>query len=155
VSITACSLGAVSTCLGLAAACIKTRKHFGTPLAANPALQFKVADMATKLTSSRLSVHHAARPLGAKDPHAALHCAMAKKCSSVQVLGGPLMKQRSQEARDGQRADTIRRQAIAHRKIMSHIRSTRYWGDCFQVPVVSHRGSRARGAAEEVPHSRT
>jgi len=82
VSIAACSLGAASTCLDLSAAYIKTRKQFGKPLAANQALQFKVADMATKLTSSRLMVHHAARLLDAKDPHAALHCAMAKKLAT-------------------------------------------------------------------------
>lgn len=81
-SIAACSLGAAQTCTELACDYIKTRKQFGKPIAANQALQFKVADMATKLASARLTVHHAARLLDAKDAHAAAYCAMAKRLAT-------------------------------------------------------------------------
>lgn len=84
VSIAACSLGAAATCLSVSRDYIKTRKQFGKPLAANQALQFAIADMAGKLTSSRLMVHHAARLLDAKDPAAAVHCAMAKRIATEQ-----------------------------------------------------------------------
>lgn len=83
-SIAACSLGAAATCLSVSRDYIKTRKQFGKPLAANQALQFAIADMAGKLTSSRLMVHHAARLLDAKDPAAAVHCAMAKRLATEQ-----------------------------------------------------------------------
>jgi len=51
-------------------------------------VQFKLADMATELTASRLMVHRAASLLDAKAPEATMHCAMAKRfatdmCSKI------------------------------------------------------------------------
>lgn len=82
VSIAACSLGAAATCTTLARDYLKGRKQFGKPLAANQALQFMLADMAGKLTSSRLMVRTAARLLDAKHPAAPAYCAMAKKTAT-------------------------------------------------------------------------
>eukprot|EP00605_Chrysophyceae_sp_TOSAG23-4_P001520 GSChrysophyteH1.ASY1.ANO1.1668.1 assembled CDS len=87
-SIGACSLGAAQKCFELAQEYVKERKQFGKPIGENQALQFKLADMAGKLTTSRLMLRSAAALLDAGDPAATVHCALAKKistenCSSV------------------------------------------------------------------------
>ena len=58
---------------------IKTRKQFGKPLSSNQHLQFKLADMATRLEASRLMVRNGANLLSAGDPNATMYCAMAKR----------------------------------------------------------------------------
>jgi alkylation response protein AidB-like acyl-CoA dehydrogenase len=82
VSIAACSIGAAATCFNLARDYIRTRKQFGKPLAANQALSFMLADMATKLQVSRTMVRQAARLLDEKHPAAPAYCAMAKKLAT-------------------------------------------------------------------------
>jgi alkylation response protein AidB-like acyl-CoA dehydrogenase len=82
VSIAACSIGAASACLQLTRDYLTQRKQFGKPLAANQALQFMVADMATRLTTSRLMVRQAARMLDEKHPAAPAYCAMAKRVAT-------------------------------------------------------------------------
>ena len=57
----------------------KIRKQFGKPLVANQSVQFKLADMATNLTASRLMVRNAARMLDQNHPQAPAFCAMAKQ----------------------------------------------------------------------------
>ncbi|RYG51280.1 hypothetical protein EON67_03695 [archaeon] len=79
VSIAACSVGAATTCLSLARDYTQSRKQFGKPLAANQAVQFMLADMATRLRASRLMVHDAAKWLDAKHDTAPAMCAMAKR----------------------------------------------------------------------------
>lgn len=58
------------------------RKQFGKPIAVFQNTQFKLADMATDLTASRLMIHNAAHLLDAQDPAATMHCAMAKRFST-------------------------------------------------------------------------
>jgi len=87
-SIGACSLGAAQTCFELALAYVKDRKQFGKPIGDNQAVQFKLAEMAAKISSSRLMLRHAAALVDAGDPAATVHCALAKKvatenCSAV------------------------------------------------------------------------
>jgi alkylation response protein AidB-like acyl-CoA dehydrogenase len=77
-SIANCSVGAAYQCTKLARAYIKDRKQFGSPLAANQHLQFKLADMAAALQTSRLHVRSAAAQLDAKQPSARAFVAMAK-----------------------------------------------------------------------------
>jgi hypothetical protein len=77
-SIGACSLGAAQTCFELAVQYTKERKQFGSSLAKNQSVQFKLADMAKKLTCARLAIRHAAALLDEGHPAAGTHCAMAK-----------------------------------------------------------------------------
>jgi alkylation response protein AidB-like acyl-CoA dehydrogenase len=81
-SIGACSLGAAQACFELALDYAKERKQFGQRVADNQAIQFKLADMAGKIQSSRLILRHAASLLDAGDPSATVHCALAKKIST-------------------------------------------------------------------------
>jgi isobutyryl-CoA dehydrogenase len=78
INIAACSLGAAQKCTDIAKEYIKSRKQFGKSLSEFQSLQFKLADMATELYSSRLMVRHAASLLDNKDPTATTYCAMAK-----------------------------------------------------------------------------
>lgn len=97
-SIAACSLGAAQRCFEIALEYTKERKQFGQCLAANQSVQFKLADMAGKLVSSRVMLRHAASLLDQSHPSATAHCALAKKivtdhgfevCNdALQLLGG-------------------------------------------------------------------
>ena len=77
--IASCSLGASQTCLELALQHTKTRHQFGQPLASHQSIQFKLADMATKLQSARLMVRSAAAAMDAKLPDFSALCAMSKQ----------------------------------------------------------------------------
>ena len=79
VNIAACSLGGAAWALDAAKAHVRERIAFGRPLAALQAVQFKLADMATKLEAARLMVWRAAAALDAKDPQATMRSAMAKQ----------------------------------------------------------------------------
>jgi hypothetical protein len=79
INIAACSLGGARACLEAATAHLGERRQFGRKLAEFQALQFEIADMATELDAARLMVHRAAARLDAGDPHATMHCAMAKR----------------------------------------------------------------------------
>uniref|UniRef100_A0A915D039 Uncharacterized protein n=1 Tax=Ditylenchus dipsaci TaxID=166011 RepID=A0A915D039_9BILA len=78
VNIGACSLGAAQMSLDLAIEHLKVRKAFGKPLAEFQWNQFKLAEMATKLITSRLIVREAAKHLTENTPHAASMSAMSK-----------------------------------------------------------------------------
>ena len=54
-------MGGASFCLDTANEYVRSRKQFGKPLADLQNIQFKLADMATDLTASRLMVRNAAR----------------------------------------------------------------------------------------------
>ncbi len=82
ISIAACSVGGAAACLQAARDHVRVRKQFGKPLAANQAVAFKIADMATDLTLARMIVRQAAGMLDAQDPAARAYCAMAKKVAS-------------------------------------------------------------------------
>ncbi len=81
-NIAACSLGGARACLEAARAHLLERRQFGRPLAEFQALQFKLADMATELEAARLMVWRGAASLDQGDPHAVMHCAMAKRLAT-------------------------------------------------------------------------
>lgn len=78
INIASCSLGAAHACVQLARDHLCVRKQFGEPLSSNQFLQFRLAEMATKLVASRLLVREAARALQEKRPDAVALCSMAK-----------------------------------------------------------------------------
>lgn len=98
VNIASCSVGGARFCLDHAHEHVQSRQQFGQPLASFQATQFRLADMATSLTASRLMVRHAARALDEKAPSATMHAAMAKRFATdacfgiandaLQLLGG-------------------------------------------------------------------
>lgn len=79
-----CSLGAANAALKAAMNYTKSRQQFGSPIISKQAVQFKLAEMATKLVASRLMVRNAAKALDGQDPEATLYCAMAKKYATEQ-----------------------------------------------------------------------
>lgn len=79
INIAACSLGGAAWALETATQYVQERQAFGKPLAAQQAVQFKLADMATKLEAARLMVHRAAYALDEKHPDAGMRAAMAKQ----------------------------------------------------------------------------
>ncbi|MGD1870935.1 MAG: acyl-CoA dehydrogenase family protein [Neomegalonema sp.] len=79
INIAACSLGGAAWALETATAYVQERQAFGKPLAAQQAVQFKLADMATKLEAARLMVYRAAYALDNKAPDAGMRSAMAKQ----------------------------------------------------------------------------
>jgi alkylation response protein AidB-like acyl-CoA dehydrogenase len=79
INIAACSLGGAAWALQAAKNHVRERVAFGKPLAAQQAVQFKLADMATKLEAARLITWRAAAALDAKDPEATMRSAMAKQ----------------------------------------------------------------------------
>lgn len=85
-SIGSCSLGAAQECFETALAYAKERKQFGKPIISNQAIQFKLAEMATSIQTSRLLLRHAAGLLDVNHPTAAVHCAMAKKYATDKGL---------------------------------------------------------------------
>jgi len=97
-SIAACSLGAAQECFELALAYSKERKQFGKSVADQQATQFRLADMAGNIQTSRLAIRSAAQLLDEGSPVATVHCAMAKKLATdlgfqvcneaLQILGG-------------------------------------------------------------------
>ncbi|RUS29791.1 acyl-CoA dehydrogenase/oxidase [Jimgerdemannia flammicorona] len=78
VNIASCSLGAAQASLETALEYTKVRKQFNKPIAAFQNTQFKLAEMATALLSSRLMVRQAARMLDEGSAAASVYCAMAK-----------------------------------------------------------------------------
>jgi hypothetical protein len=82
VNIGACSVGAASGALAAARSHASTRTQFGQPLSSLQALQFKLADMLTELTSARQMVRLAAVKLSNGDRNASLYCAMAKRVAT-------------------------------------------------------------------------
>jgi len=93
----AAAVGLASRLLEAAKEHAKLRVQFGKPLAKFQAIQFKLADMATEVHTSRLLVHHAAWLVDQGEP-ARAEAAMAKLYSTealgrvadetVQIFGG-------------------------------------------------------------------
>uniref|UniRef100_A0A672K9U7 short-chain 2-methylacyl-CoA dehydrogenase n=1 Tax=Sinocyclocheilus grahami TaxID=75366 RepID=A0A672K9U7_SINGR len=93
-----CSLGAAHASVLLARDHMCVRKQFGETLSNSQFLQFKLAEMATKLVASRLLVRQAAVALQEGRPEAVSLCSMAKlfvtdECFSIcnqalQIHGG-------------------------------------------------------------------
>ncbi|KHJ97201.1 acyl-CoA dehydrogenase protein [Oesophagostomum dentatum] len=88
INIASCSLGAAQQSLDLAIEHLKVRKQFGKHLSEFQWNQFKLAEMATKLQSSRLMVRDAAHQLDADSIHKASLCAMAKLHANRKLLAG-------------------------------------------------------------------
>jgi alkylation response protein AidB-like acyl-CoA dehydrogenase len=78
-NIAACSLGGAQSALDKTLAYMSNRKAFGRRLDEFQALQFRLADMATKLEASRALLWHAAAALDRKDVNATRLAAMAKR----------------------------------------------------------------------------
>ncbi len=97
-NIAACSLGAATQAAKIAANYMGERKAFGKTIDQFQALQFKLAEMETKLEAARVFLRQAAWKLDQGAPDATKHCAMAKlfvtdNCFDVandalQLLGG-------------------------------------------------------------------
>jgi len=79
INIAACSLGGAAWTLDAALAHVRERVAFGRPLSALQAVQFKLADMATKLEAARLMTWAAAAALDARAADATMRSAMAKQ----------------------------------------------------------------------------
>ncbi|KAL7831702.1 hypothetical protein AOLI_G00292500 [Acnodon oligacanthus] len=78
INIASCSLGAAHASVLLARDHISVRKQFGETLSNSQFLQFKLAEMATRLVASRLLVRQAALALQENRPDAVSLCSMAK-----------------------------------------------------------------------------
>ncbi|XP_070183288.1 isobutyryl-CoA dehydrogenase, mitochondrial-like, partial [Littorina saxatilis] len=80
VSFTSCSLGAAQASIEVEQARdhLKVRKQFGSLLADFQYLQFRLAEMSTKVVTSRLLVRKAAQVLQENSPNAVALCSMAK-----------------------------------------------------------------------------
>ncbi len=79
INIATCSVGAAQGALDATRVYLQERQQFGKPLAANQALQFRLADMATELVAARQMVRLAAAKLDTGHPEATTYCAMAKR----------------------------------------------------------------------------
>uniref|UniRef100_A0A8C8XN99 Isobutyryl-CoA dehydrogenase, mitochondrial n=1 Tax=Panthera leo TaxID=9689 RepID=A0A8C8XN99_PANLE len=78
INVASCSLGAAHASVILTRDYLSVRKQFGEPLASNQYLQFKLADMATRLVASRLIIRSAAVALQEEREDAVALCSMAK-----------------------------------------------------------------------------
>ncbi|XP_039261018.1 isobutyryl-CoA dehydrogenase, mitochondrial-like [Styela clava] len=78
INIASTSLGGAYSSLLAAKEHLNVRQAFGKPLAENQYLQYMLAEMATQLVTSRLTVREAAKALDASLPCAPSLCAMAK-----------------------------------------------------------------------------
>lgn len=79
VNIGACSLGGAQWAFEQATAYVQDRKAFGAPLAANQTIVFTIAQMQTKLITSRLLLQWAATKMDEAAPDVAVACAHAKR----------------------------------------------------------------------------
>lgn len=82
INIGSCSLGAMQQCFSLGIDYTKERKQFGKSISELQMTQFRLADMAAKITQSRLMLRQAASLLDQRSPLATTHCAMAKKVAT-------------------------------------------------------------------------
>jgi alkylation response protein AidB-like acyl-CoA dehydrogenase len=79
INIAASSIGGAYACLKYAKEHVNVRKQFGKKLSEFQSIQFKLADMATKIHASRLMVRTAAKMLDMSDSAATVSAAMAKQ----------------------------------------------------------------------------
>ncbi len=97
-NIAAASLGGAQNAFDIALDYIKQRSAFGNKLSSFQSLQFKLADMETKLQVSRIFLRQAAWKIDHKSHDASVHCAMTKRFvtdvsfevanEALQLLGG-------------------------------------------------------------------
>jgi len=91
INIAASSIGGAYACLKYAKEHVNVRKQFGKKLSEFQSIQFKLADMATKIHASRLMVRTAAKMLDMSDSAATVSAAMAKQfatdnCFEVRIF---------------------------------------------------------------------
>lgn len=79
INIAACSLGGAQAAHEAACAYVHSRQQFNRPLADFQALQFKIADMATRLAAARHMVWAAAKKIDTNAADMITACAMAKQ----------------------------------------------------------------------------
>ncbi len=89
VNIAACSIGGAHSCLEFSRNYTDERKQFGKSINNLQTIQFKLADMATKLQAAKLMTYHAASSLDTKNNQNnssnqsyMMYCAMAKQFAS-------------------------------------------------------------------------
>jgi len=85
VNVASRGVGVARAAFEAAIAYAQQRETFGVPIASHQAIQFKLADMATKLEASRLLVHNAARRIDAGE-RADVEAGMAKLFASETAL---------------------------------------------------------------------
>lgn len=78
INIASCSIGGASLAIDQALSHLKSRKQFGKNLSDFQYLQFKLAEMSTKLLSSRLMVRNAAKSLDEQNTNKSIYAAMCK-----------------------------------------------------------------------------
>lgn len=98
INIAACSLGGAYSALEYATHHLTQREQFNRKLSEFQALQFRLADMHTRLAAARLLVFHSANSFDTHHPDKILHCARAKQFATdqcfaicndaLQLLGG-------------------------------------------------------------------
>lgn len=97
IGIAAQALGIAQASLDEAVKWAKERQQFGKPIAANQAIQFMVADMATQVEAARFLVYHAATLKDEGKPYSkeaamaklfAAETAMQQSIKAVQIHGG-------------------------------------------------------------------
>lgn len=97
IAVGAQAVGIAQACLDESVRYAKERKQFGKPLAANQAIQWMIADMASDVMAARLLVHNAAalkdagKPCGLEASCAkvfAAETAMKHSIKAVQIQGG-------------------------------------------------------------------
>jgi alkylation response protein AidB-like acyl-CoA dehydrogenase len=97
ISIGALSVGIAQASLDAALAYAKERKQFGQPISKFQAIQFKLADMATRIELARLAVHRAAWLKDQGQPYTresaiaklfASETAVAAALEAIQIFGG-------------------------------------------------------------------
>lgn len=86
INIAACSIGAAQACLEHSRKYMSERSQFGKTLDKIQVLQFKLADMATKLVASRQLVRLAANKLDSDSPEKTAYCAMAKQFATEECF---------------------------------------------------------------------
>ena len=98
IGIAAMAVGILQAALDASVAQAKTRRQFGHAIAEFQAIQFMLADMATKVEASRLLIYNVAEMIDRGDKHFSKYSAMAKMFASdsamevtndaIQILGG-------------------------------------------------------------------
>eukprot|EP01063_Lacrimia_lanifica_P015702 TRINITY_DN22383_c0_g1_i1.p1 TRINITY_DN22383_c0_g1~~TRINITY_DN22383_c0_g1_i1.p1 ORF type:complete len:165 (+),score=80.20 TRINITY_DN22383_c0_g1_i1:49-495(+) len=86
INIATCSLGAAQKALDLTVEYTQGRKQFNTPISTFQNTEFKLAEMAMAIQSSRLMIRAAAQAADGNDANKTAMCAMAKAVATEQCF---------------------------------------------------------------------
>lgn len=86
INIGTCSVGAAQACLEQSRKYMSERSQFGKTLDKFPVLQFKLAEMATKVVASRNMIRLAASKVDKGSSDKTVYCAMAKKFATEECF---------------------------------------------------------------------